>query len=135
MASFKKEIGRRVKELRKEHKELKEQNKRYKKVLTAMGVYIERLQGATTSSASIAAPMHLSVSAMGESAGSSEHFMHNRGIEGSQHDGPSTGVRTYFVKSSGAASNDGAPDMSGSFLSTADLEEHNSGRTGKGRQI
>ena len=43
MKAFKKEISRRVKDLKKEHKDLREQNKKYKQVLTAMGVYIDRL--------------------------------------------------------------------------------------------
>lgn len=43
MRTFKKEIGKRVKELRQEHKELRDQNKRYKKVLRSMGIYIDRL--------------------------------------------------------------------------------------------
>jgi len=120
MKAFKKEISRRVKDLKKEHKDLREQNKKYKKVLTAMGVYIDRLQGNAPTSASIAAPTHLSASATGESLGSSEHTAAARPTERS---GSSTNVRAYFLQSQGTASNEGAVDVSGSFLSTADLDD------------
>ena len=72
MKMFKKEISKKVKEMKQEHKELKESNHNYKKVLSAMGIYIDRLTASATSVASIAVPSHLSVSAFGESAGSSD---------------------------------------------------------------
>ena len=72
MALFKKEISKKVKEMKTQHKELKESNYKYKKVLTAMGIYIDRLTVSVPSAASIADPGHLSVSAFGESAGSSD---------------------------------------------------------------
>ena len=79
MIMFKKEISKKVKELKAEHKELKESNHNYRKVLTAMGAYIDRLTGSAQSAASIAAPTHLSVSAFGESGGSSDQLTQHKG--------------------------------------------------------
>lgn len=73
------------------------------------------------------------MSAMGESAGSSDQLTQHRGADRAQ-EGASTGVRTYFVNSQGATSTDGAADISGSFLSTAELDGHGGGRTDKGRR-
>lgn len=72
MKMFKKEISKKVKEMKQEHKELRESNHNYKKVLMAMGVYIDRLTASTTTASSIAVPTHLStLSNFGESAGGS----------------------------------------------------------------
>ena len=73
MKAFKKEISKKVKELKQEHKELKESNHNYKRVLTAMGIYIEKLTQSSQTAANIAIPSHLSVSGLAESAcGSSD---------------------------------------------------------------